>query len=83
MQLKVAGKFGKKGHDRWPGKRIPRSISAVFLPGFCSLISLFSAMLFQLLLSYLANSVWVGRKSTVGFGKGKPRRRERFSLKHS
>lgn len=39
----MAGKFGKKGHDRWLGMASVNPV--VFLPGFYSLDLLFSSLL--------------------------------------
>ena len=84
-QLKMAGKFGKKGHDRWLGKRITRSHPSRLPPGL--LFSDFSVFSNAFLSSYYSPILQTVCGSGAGRAlwalvRGKPRRREQFSLKH-
>lgn len=84
-QLKMAGKFGKKGHDRWLGKRITRSHPSRLPPGL--LFSDFSVFSNAFLFSYYSPILQTvcgsgATRALWALVRGKPRRREQFSLKH-
>lgn len=69
----MAGKFGKKGHDRWLGKRITRSHPSRLPPGLLfSDFSVFSnAFLFSYYSPILQTVCGSGAGRALGFGKGK------------